>query len=289
MAVGAPWDLVIIGALALIIGIIGVIAGFGGGVFLVPSLILIFSIHANFAVGTVFLAIFFPALVGTLAAWKRKEINFRIGLIFAIPMTAGTIAGIFVIKRISDLAVVITISILALIFSIRMVVHAFQIANIENGISEENKESTEQRVWLKIFSLKPTMKVKVGEEVHDISIIIVFLTGAAFGIMSGLFGISAGWIQTPLLILAFGLPPLVAAGTSLFIIVIKTFAGGITHIALGNVDWVIFAILAVLLPLGALIGNYLKGKMKGKQVSLFTGISLLLISLFIIISAVLTR
>ncbi len=51
MTVGTPWELVIIGIIALIIGIIGVIAGFGGGVFLVPSLILIFSVPANIAEG----------------------------------------------------------------------------------------------------------------------------------------------------------------------------------------------------------------------------------------------
>ncbi len=289
MTVGTPWELVIIGIIALIIGIIGVIAGFGGGVFLVPSLILIFSVPANIAVGTVFVSLFLPAVIGAIGAWRRKEVNFRIGLLFAIPMTGGTIAGVFVVKRISDLAIVITIGILAFLLSVRMVVHAFQIANVENGKQDELEESPERKFWRKLFSIKPTLKIKNGEKTYELSIIIAFVVGVVFGVMSGLFGISAGWIQTPMLILAFGLLPLVAAGTSLFIIVIKTFAGGITHIVLGNVDWIIFAVLGTSLPVGALIGNFLKGKMRGKQVSLITGISLLLISVFIIISAFITR
>ena len=85
------------------------------------------------------------------------------------------------------------------------------------------------------------------------------------------------------MILAFGLHPILASGTSLFIIVIKAFVGGIAYISLGYIDWIISATLAVLMSFGAMIGNFLKGKMKGNQVSLLIGITLLAISIFIVI------
>lgn len=277
-------QLVLIGLLALGVAILGNIGGFGGGVILVPSLILIFSIDTKTAVGTVLAALLLPALVGSIGAARRKEVDFKFGILFAIPSSAGTISGVFVVHFLTDQTVLIIMGVLAFILSLLMLYHS--IKNRKNNTEENEKtESIERKsFWRKITKMKPLLKIHVGEKPYDISVSLIFLSGVFFGLLSGLLGISGEWIQTPFMILAFGLPPLLASGTSLFIIVIKALVGGITHMSLGNIDWRVLAILTVTMFFGAMIGNFLKSKMKGKQVSWILGITLLTITIFIFVS-----
>jgi uncharacterized membrane protein YfcA len=159
---------------------------------------------------------------------------------------------------------------------------------IKNGkkkeeTSEENDSGSIQTALTKISRIKPIMKIVHKGITYEVSMTLVFFLGVLLGIITGLLGISAGWMQTPILIVLFGLSPLVASGTSLFVISIKATAGGITHIFLGNIDWILFAILTVTMPIGAIIGNFLKHKMKRKQVSLIIVIALLMVTIFTII------
>lgn len=82
------------------------------------------------------------------------------------------------------------------------------------------------------------------------------------GMCSGLFGIGGGSLMVPAMILIFGFPPHMAVATSMFMIFFSAISSSISHIALGNVDW-LYAI--ALIPgawvggkLGAAVGQRLK-------------------------------
>lgn len=274
-------EIILIVIVAVGISILGNIGGFGGGVFLVPLLISVFSYESDIVAGTVLLAMIFPTTVGTALAWKKDEVDWKFGLLMGIPSSAGALAASFAASAISDSIAVYIISSLALILSIRMLIFT-----IQNGKKKSEDENTDKnpkktdKILFNISRIKPVMRIEHKGFVYDISTSLVFLFGILFGILSGLFGISGGWLQTPLMIVFFGLSPLIASGTSLFVILIKATVGGVTHIFLGNIDWILFLILALSMPIGAVIGNYFKGKMKGKQVSLIIGVVLLLVTIF---------
>lgn len=132
-----PVDIVLIGLIALVISVLGNIGGFGGGVVLVPSLILIFAVEVKVAVGTVLLALLLPALVGTIGAARRKEVNFKFGILIAIPSAAGTIGGVFVVNHLSDREVLIILGVLAFILSQLMLYYS--IKKIKNSKEESNE------------------------------------------------------------------------------------------------------------------------------------------------------
>ncbi|MCG3221475.1 MAG: sulfite exporter TauE/SafE family protein, partial [Candidatus Heimdallarchaeota archaeon] len=117
-------EIILIGLIAVVISVLGNIGGFGGGVILVPSLILIFGVDVKIAVGTVLLALFFPALIGTIGAARRKEVNFKFGILIAIPSSVGTISGVFVVNHLSDRAVLIILGILAFTLSLLMLYYS---------------------------------------------------------------------------------------------------------------------------------------------------------------------
>ena len=66
-------------------------------------------------------------------------------------------------------------------------------------------------------------------------LIVLVGAGAAVGFLSGLFGISGGFLLTPVLIM-LGIPPTVAAASDSCQIVAGSSSGAAAHFRLGNVD-----------------------------------------------------
>jgi uncharacterized membrane protein YfcA len=64
------WEYVALFAVGFIVSAFGTIVGFGGGVFMVPILVLIFNIPIQLAIGCVILALFPSALNSTV--WKFR-------------------------------------------------------------------------------------------------------------------------------------------------------------------------------------------------------------------------
>ena len=76
--------------------------------------------------------------------------------------------------------------------------------------------------------------------------------GAMVGFMSGLFGVSGGFLLTPILIM-IGIPPTVAAASDSCQIVAGSSSGAAAHFRLGNVD----VKLGTVLLLGGLAGGWI--------------------------------
>jgi hypothetical protein len=75
------------------VGTIGVIAGFGGGVFIVPILIIAFRVPIEEAVANSLVALILPSIAATYRNYHQKEVNFKLGLLFEIPMAIGAFLG----------------------------------------------------------------------------------------------------------------------------------------------------------------------------------------------------
>jgi uncharacterized membrane protein YfcA len=68
------------------------------------------------------------------------------------------------------------------------------------------------------------------------------------------------------MILIFFFPPHVATATSMFMILPTSILSSITHIALGNVDWLLALALVPGAWIGARVGVYLNTKLKSKTI-----------------------
>jgi uncharacterized membrane protein YfcA len=85
----------------------------------------------------------------------------------------------------------------------------------------------------------------------------VFVIGSAIliGFVSGLLANGGGFLLVPLFLLVLGLDMHEAAGTSMVVAAVLTVPTLLTHVALGNVDWLIAGLFATGLVPGALIGG----------------------------------
>jgi len=69
-------------------------------------------------------------------------------------------------------------------------------------------------------------------------------SGLAVGLLVGMTGVGGGALMTPLLVLGFNVPPLVAVGTDLLFAAVTKTVGTITHGWQGSVQWRLVALLA---------------------------------------------
>lgn len=80
------------------------------------------------------------------------------------------------------------------------------------------------------------------------------LTGAAAGLLSGLFGVGGGIIMVPALVYLVGLDQIRAHGTSLAAVMLLALSSGSSYALAGKIDWHVAALLALGSTLGAWTG-----------------------------------
>ncbi len=91
---------------------------------------------------------------------------------------------------------------------------------------------------------------------NSVNILLLLGLGGAVGFLSGLFGVGGGFLMTPLLI-AVGIPPLVAAASDSNQIVAASASATYAHYRMGNVDFKMGLLLLIGGVLGGTGGVYL--------------------------------
>jgi len=237
--------------LSIGIGVVGVIGGFGGGVFLFPILILAgFSIEI--AAGSSLISLFLPSILATIHNHRRKEINYKLGIGFEIPTALGAIVG-------ANLTLWLPSTFMFALFGCI----AFSMAYMLNKDLNDQNSGVEGKKsnFKRLMAFGPKLKQDIRENSNSVGIIMLVLSGAISGMLAGMFGIGAGWIKAPLMIMGFGVPSNVASATATFMIVITSAIGGYTHLIHGNLD-IIFFPLTLGLILGAEVGCRIRDRIE---------------------------
>jgi uncharacterized protein len=134
--------------------------------------------------------------------------------------------------------------------------------------------------------MPPRFVRQTSRGTYRMSGLTVTLFGLTSGIIAGLFGIGGGFLKGPLMVLGFGMPARVAAPTALFMIVITSAVGSISHFLLGHIQWEIGLVLVLGFTLGAVFGNRKARVISETTLVKYIGSGLLMASLAMAISAV---
>ena len=241
----------------------GTIVGFGGGVFMVPILTLIFGMPIQLAIGSVIVALFPSALISTLYNLRKGSIDFVVGLLLEAPTIIGTVVGAWLTTYLPTRQLEILFSILVIWTGIAML--------------RKNKQSAQPQFSLfkKLNNLPPRLLRQTSKGVYQMSGITVTLFGLLSGTVAGLFGIGGGFIKGPLMVLGFGMPARVAAPTALFMIVITSAVGSASHYWLGHLRWEIGLLLTSGFVTGALLGNRMSGTIAERRLVKVIGLALI--------------
>ncbi len=235
---------------------------------MVPILIIFFGYNMEIAVGSTMTAVVPAAIIASLFNLRDKSIDYLVGTLIQFPAVAGTVVGAFLVAFLPVFRLqVIFATFVVLIGSLMVVPHRLRTPPRHSGL---------------MYSIRniPTSFIRVNREHHlayRINAGLVVIFGFFSGIMAGLFGIGGGFLQTPMMIKLFRIPPNVATSTSLFILVITSVTGSISHYLIGNVFWHRSLPLIIAFAVGALGGNIFKRYLTPRQsMETLIGIGLLL-------------
>ncbi|WP_245683834.1 sulfite exporter TauE/SafE family protein [Vulcanibacillus modesticaldus] len=243
--------LVIIGLLA---GTLGSIVGLGGGIIIVPSLLFVNSLgllsinlKLQNVVGISLFVIIFVSLSSTIYYYKQKKVDINSGLFFFIACGPTAIIG-------SLLSQHIYIKYFYILFGLLMLFITYL-------LSKQKKLKPRKIKW-------DVTKVHVdnygNRQEYGYNRVVGFVVTGFAGLLAGLFGIGGGTILVPMMVLLFNFPIQVATATSMFIILLSTLSGSISHIVLGHIIFKYVLIIGIGAYSGGKLGSYIASKVSGK-------------------------
>ena len=249
--------------LALFIGISLGLTGGGGSILTVPVLVYSAKIEPVVATAYSLFIVGLTSLVGAGNYYKKKLVNVRMAIIFAVPAFITVwLMRKFVIHAMPDLLFQIgsfTLTkdlFLMLFFAFIMLISG---AKMVFGVKKEIQEKQE---------------IKYG---------LVLLNGVIVGILSGLVGAGGGFLIVPALVFFMSLPMHKAVGTSLLIISINSligFTGDILN--LPQIDWQFLLIFSSIASAGIFLGIYLNQFLNSEKLKKVFGYFVLAMAVVII-------
>ncbi len=238
---------------SLATGILGAMVGIGGGVLLVPFLILVMHVPIHNAIGASIVAVIATSSAAASAYVRDELTNMRLGMTLELATTTGAILG-------SITAAILSRQVLSGIFAVFLFITALSMLNRREEQTLVSATTTNPGRLGATYH-DPYLKKDVTYAVHrlPLGMFVSFIAGN----ISGLLGIGGGVIKVPAMTLGMGVPMKAAAATSNFMIGVTAVASAYIYYAHGFVDPGITAPVAIGVFLGALTGTRLAKKVAG--------------------------
>jgi uncharacterized membrane protein YfcA len=234
----------------------GVMVGTGGGIILVPMLLLFFDLEPETAAGTSLTLVAMNSFAGSYTYTRLGFVDKRSALLFAAVAIPGSVLAPFVVANIGG-------DLFRLLFGILLVALAAQIL-IRSYLPTRVKKPKRMHSF-RSFIKERQINTKRGQRYrYHFNEPAATSINFAIGFVSAFFGTGGGFLRTPLLVTVFNFPVRVAVATSVFALSFYATAGSVAHASLGHVDWfptVIFAGIGILI--GGQVGARIAVKLKG--------------------------
>jgi uncharacterized membrane protein YfcA len=251
---------------ALFIGVILGLIGGGGSILTVPIFVYILGINPIIATAYSLFVVGSAALVGAVRNAQKGMVDFKTGIIFAIPAFITVyLTRKFVVPTIpqelfsvGDFMVTKDIGIM-IFFALIMILASF-------SMIKGRKESNEQEVQ------------------YNYPLIII--EGLVVGFLTGIVGAGGGFLIIPALVLLAKLPMKKAVATSLMIIAIKSLIGFLGDVQNIEIDWTFLLGFTTISVIGIFIGLYLNKFIDGKKLKKGFGWFVLIMGIYIVLKEI---
>jgi uncharacterized membrane protein YfcA len=248
-------------------GSLGAVTGIGGGVIIVPVLVVVFGFDFATAVAASLAAVVATSTAAGSAYVAEGLTNMRLAMTLEVATTVGGITGGF-------LGVFLSERVLSAIFGMAMLATAFLVSRggtEHGGALPQEPDLSEAEIPSNTGPLDaryrdPDSDTKVVYRVQRLPFGIVVSYGA--GTVSGLLGVGGGFIKVPAMNLAMGVPIKVAAATSNFMIGVTAVSSLLVYLGRGEVHPGIVTPLVLGTALGATAGTRLQARVPARQVGL---------------------
>ncbi len=248
-------DSLLLASGGIVAGTFGALLGLGGGVFLIPFLVLILNVPMHQAVATSIVAVIATSSAGAAMNLERHMVNIRLGMLLETTTVVGAIAG-------GLTASILDAAVLTKIFGVLLVGIAVMMAFSEkltamtpagadkNGAlsGQFHDELSNRAIQYNVKNITPTMFISL-----------------LAGNVSGLLGLGGGIFKVPAMHLLSGVPLKAATATSNFMIGVTAAAGAFVYFAEGHLDPHTAAPAALGVLLGSFMGIRLSRVLKARD------------------------
>ena len=248
-------------AVSIAAGLIGALAGVGGGILVIPVLTIGFGVDIRLAVGASIVSVIATSS-GAAAAYVRDRMtDMRVGMFLELATTTGAVCGAL-------LAAVVAPAFLYVLLGVVLLSSAgMQVARLGEETPPTSPPSA-LAVRLRLESSYPDRRL--GREVPYSArrIPLGFALMWIAGVVSGLLGIGSGVLKVLAMDGAMRLPMKVSSATSNFMIGVTAAASAGIYLSRGDVDPRIAAPVALGVLAGALVGARLLQHISNRAVRL---------------------
>lgn len=192
--------------MGLTAGLFATLFGVGGGIVMVPMLVLLLGFDPKVATATSLAAIIVTASVGVLSHGLLGNVAWGYAVLIGLPAVVGLLGGLWIKDRITSLALTYAFAALLLVVAIWLAVKP-----VEGDGAE--------------MALDPARGA------------VVAVLGLVAGALAGLFGVGGGILFVPALTLIVAVPQLRAEGASLLAIIPVAILGSYRQSKAGTVRW----------------------------------------------------
>jgi uncharacterized membrane protein YfcA len=248
-------------AISVAAGLIGALAGVGGGILVIPALTFGFGVDIHLAVGASIVSVMATSS-GAAAAYVRDRMtDMRVGMFLELATTTGAVCGAL-------LAAVVTPAFLYVLLGVVLLGSA---AMQVTRMGEETPPTGPPSALagrLRLESSYPDRRL--GREVPYSARRIPLGFGLMWiaGVVSGLLGIGSGVLKVVAMDGVMRLPMKVSSATSNFMIGVTAAASAGIYLGRGDVDPQIAAPVALGVLTGALVGARLLHRISNRTVRL---------------------
>jgi uncharacterized membrane protein YfcA len=240
----------------LLTGTIGALLGIGGGLFLVPFLVLVVGVPMHQAVATSLIAVIATSSAAAATNVERGVVNVRLGMILEITTVIGAIAGGLAANSVSGafltkLFATVLLAVAALMVY-RLRAHtASSVAPVHGKLSGVfYDDATGTVVPYGVHRIPTTLGVSL-----------------LAGNISGLLGVGGGIFKVPAMHLVSGVPMKVATATSNFMIGVTAAASTFLYFAHGHINPLIASATTLGVFLGSMAGIAISRRVHGRTLS----------------------
>ncbi len=213
-------------ALAIGAGFVGALSGLGGGVFIVPALVIAAHMPMTVAIGASLISVVATSAGASVAFVRDGWTNLKVAMVLECATVTGAVVGAY-------LAGVIPVTILELLFALMMLQSAYFSLTKKGDDIVEHGDALARKLDL----AGEVPDERTGKTIHYE---IVHVPGGAAlmvvaGLMSGLLGIGSGALKVMAMDYIMHIPLKISSATSNFMIGVTAGAGALVFLARGDV------------------------------------------------------
>ncbi|MBI5623076.1 MAG: sulfite exporter TauE/SafE family protein [Elusimicrobia bacterium] len=254
-----------------LVGIVGSVLGVGGGVFLVPLLVMWLQVPVHQAIAVSLVAIIATSSAVASVNIERGLANMRLGVVLEMTTAVGSIAGALVANMLPGRVVELLFSLMLFPVAGSMLFKSLRPGGPLRVPAAQAGPGPFDAVFF-----DPSVSAETSYTVRRI--VPASLASFAAGSLSGLLGLGGGIIQVPVMNLLCGVPIKAAAATSNFLIGVSAAASAVIYLKRGLVVPELAAVVVAGVLLGSVVGIQVLYRARSEKIQLAFSVVVLLVA-----------